>query len=169
MLQARTAISRWIGFSVLLLLSVTLQIMVFPRISILPNPMVSVAAVVCASVFAGRSGGAVCGAVCGLLCDALMPGMEAYFTVTTMAAGGVTGFLCGKYMQRAFWPAVLLGTGFICLIELFRSLFFYIAAGRAPWGALGTVALPAMLAGIACIIILYPAFRGVARIFDYGN
>ena len=165
MLQARAAIARWTGFSVLLLLSVTLQTMVFPRITAVPNPLLSVAAVVSLAVFSGVWGGAAAGAVCGLLCDALLPHIEAYFTVTTMAAGALTGFLCGKVMQRTVWSALLLGTVSVCVIELAYALFFQVAAGRVPWGAIGSVALPEMLAGILCVPVIYPLFRGVAKIF----
>ena len=164
MLQARAAVARWTGFSVLLLLSVTLQTMVFPRINAVPNPLVSVAAVVSLAVFSGVWGGAAAGAVCGLLCDALTPHIEAYFTLTTMAAGALTGFLCGKVMQRNIWSALLLGSASVGVIELFHALFFHVAAGRAPWGAIGSAALPEMLAGMLCVPAIYPLFRSVSKI-----
>ncbi|MDR0324648.1 MAG: rod shape-determining protein MreD [Oscillospiraceae bacterium] len=165
MMQTRVAVARWIAFSVLLLLSVTLQTMVFPRISAVPNPMVSVVAAVSLAMFSGVWGGMAAGAVSGMLCDALLPHIEAYYTLTTMAAGALTGFLCGKIMQRNFWSALLLCTASVCVIEMFYVLFFHVATGRAPWSAMGFVGVPEILASIVCIPVIYPAFRGVAKIF----
>ncbi|MDR0292569.1 MAG: rod shape-determining protein MreD [Oscillospiraceae bacterium] len=165
MLHTRMALFRWVCFSVLLLMSVILQTMVFPRLSGVPNPMVSVAASVSAAVFSGVPGGAAAGFACGLLCDALTPGVEAYFTLTTMAAGALTGFLCGKYLQRTFWSALLLSAASLCVIGAGYALFFQVAAGRAPWGAIVAVGLPEILGGVLCVPLVYPAFRGVAGIF----
>jgi rod shape-determining protein MreD len=165
MLQARTAIARSVGTCVLLLLAITLQIMVFPRIGALPNPMICIAAVVCTAVFAGHWSGGAAGAVCGMLCDALLPGVEAYFTVTLMAAGAVTGILCAKYLQKNFVSSFVLSAVFICAIGFFFILLFQIAPGRAPWSALWTVGLPETLAGIAATPLVYPVFRGLNRVF----
>ncbi|MCL1806746.1 MAG: rod shape-determining protein MreD [Oscillospiraceae bacterium] len=165
MMQARMAIARWIGFSVLLLLAVILQIMVFPRIYALPNPLVSVAAVGSLAVFTGVRGGAAAGFVCGLLCDALLPGVEAYFTFTMMAAGALTGLLCGKVLQRSFWPALALCAASVTLIEFFYILFFQIAARGVPFSAVISVGLPEVLASVCCLPLAYPAFRGVSRVF----
>jgi rod shape-determining protein MreD len=163
MLQARSAFARWIAFSVLLLLSVTLQTMVFPRIGALPSPMAALAAVVCAAVFSGLAGGAAAGAVCGLLCDALLH-TEAYFTITFMCAGALTGALCGKVLQKKFLPALALSAVSVVAIQFFFILF-QVFAGRAPWGAMISVGLPEVLATVLCVPLVYPPFRVAAKAF----
>ncbi|MCL2003217.1 MAG: rod shape-determining protein MreD [Oscillospiraceae bacterium] len=164
MTQARAAMARWMSFSVLLLLSVILQAMVFPRVSAVPNPMLSVAAVISLAVFSGPAGGAAAGFICGLLCDALL-GTEAYFSLTMMGAGAVTGFLCGRVLQKTFWPAFLMSSVSIFVIESAYILFFQIAARGVPLRAFVGAGLPGMLAGILCVPLVYPAFRAVAKHF----
>jgi rod shape-determining protein MreD len=166
MLDARNAIVRWIAFFVLILLAVTLQIMVFPRIGALPNPLVSLVAVVSLAVFAGTAGGAAAGFVCGLMCDALMPHTEAFFALTTMGAGALTGFLCGKYLQRNFLSALVMSAVLVISVKSAYILFFQVAAGRAPIGAYVTVGLPAMLASVLCVLFIYPLFSAVAKGFS---
>lgn len=166
MLTYRRTIAKWIGFSALSLLAVIMQIMVFPRLSAVPNPLVSVAAVISLAVFAGVPGGAAVGFICGLLCDAMLPTVEAYFALTMMATGALTGFLCGKYMQRSFWSALVLCSVCAAVIEFFFFFMFYFITGRAGWSALYQVALPEVLASILCVPLLYPLFRGIARSFS---
>jgi rod shape-determining protein MreD len=161
--QVTLSVARWIAFSVLLLLSVTLQAMVFPRIDAVPNPMVSVAAVVSLAVFTGTAAGAAAGAVCGMLCDALLHG-EAYFTLTMMGAGALTGSLCGKVLQRKFLPALALSAASACVIAFFY-IVIQVAVGRAPWGAIISVGLPEVLASIGCVPLVYPLFRAAAKYF----
>jgi rod shape-determining protein MreD len=163
-MMARFLIARWIAFSVLLLLSVTLQTMVFPRIGAIPNPMLSVVAVVSLAVFSGTAGGAAAGAVCGLLCDALLHG-EAYFTLSMMGAGALTGALCGKILQKKFLPALALTAISVCVIEFFYILY-QVAAGRAQWGAMIYVGLPEVLASVLCVPPVYLLFRTAAKHFS---
>jgi rod shape-determining protein MreD len=168
MLDTRNSIVRWIGFSVLILLAVTLQIMVFPRINALPVPLVSAAAVVSLAVFAGTAGGAASGFVCGLLCDSLLPHTEAFFALTLMGAGALTGFLCGrgKILQRGFLAALVMSAVSVIIIKSVYILFFQVAAGRAPIGAYFTAGLPSMLASIFCVPLIYPLFRLTAKGFS---
>jgi rod shape-determining protein MreD len=169
MLDTRNSILRWIGFSVLILLAVTLQIVVFPRIGALPNPLVSVAAAVSLAVFAGTAGGAAAGFACGLLCDALLPHTEAFFTLVTMGAGALTGFLCGRILQRNILSALVMSSILMAGIKLCYLLFFHIAPGRVPISAFFTVGLPSVLASILCVPLIYPLFRLVARGFGKGD
>jgi rod shape-determining protein MreD len=169
MFYVRTAIARWIGFFVLILLAVTLQIMVFPRLGALPNPLVSVVAAVSLAVFAGTAGGAAAGFVCGLLCDALLPHTEAFFALATMGAGALTGFLCGKFLQRGFLTALVMSAVSVTAIESAYFLFFQAAAGRAPAGAYLTAGLPAILASVLCVPLIYPLFRLTAQGFSGEN
>jgi rod shape-determining protein MreD len=162
-MQARIAAARWMGYSVLLLLAVVLQTMVFPRVSAVPNPKAAVMAVVCIAVFSGIAGGAAAGFLCGMLCDALL-GIEAYFTLSLMSAGAVTGALCGKVLQRSFWPALMMGAASVIVIESLYILFFQVAAGRAPMSAFISVGLPVVIASVLCVPLIYPLIRAISKL-----
>jgi len=166
MLQTRNTITRWTGFYAIILLAVTLQIMVFPRLDALPNPLVAVAAAVSLAVFAGTAGGAVSGFFCGLLCDALLPHTEAFFTLSTMGAGALTAFLCGRFLQRNIFSALVMSAVLVTGIQLVYILFFQVAPGRAPVSALFTVGFPSILATVLCVPLVYPHFRLAARGFS---
>jgi rod shape-determining protein MreD len=166
--DTRTAIARWICFFVLILIAVTLQIMVFPRIDVLPNPLVSVTAVVSLAVFAGPVGGVAAGFIGGLMCDALLPHTEAYFTLTAMGAGALTGFLCGrgKLLQKNFLSATVMTAASTVVIQSVYVLCFHVATGRAPVSAYFTAGLPVILASVLCVPFIYPLFRLVAVNFS---
>ena len=165
MLDARNAVLRWIGFSFLILLAVTLQIMVFPRIDALPTPLFSVVAVVSLAVFTGTREGAISGFACGLVCDALLPHTEGFFALTIMGVGALTGYLCGrgKFFVRNFFSALVMSSLSVIFIKSVYILFFQVAAGRAPIKAYVTIGLPVMLASILCVPLVYPLFRLAAK------
>jgi rod shape-determining protein MreD len=165
MMQNRMAVLRWLGYSVLLLLAIVLQTMVFPRIDAVPNPRLAIAAVVCIAVFSGVTGGAAAGFAGGMLCDALL-GTEAYFSLSMMAAGAVTGYLCGRVFQRAFWPAVFMSAASVVVIESAFLLFYQVAVRGIPLSAFISVGLPAVIASIVCTPPVYPLFRAVSKLGD---
>jgi rod shape-determining protein MreD len=139
--------------------------MVFPRVNAIPNPMLSVAAAVSIGVFSGLGGGAAAGFIGGLLCDALL-GTEAYFSLTMMGAGALTGSLCGRILQRAFWPALVLSSVSFIIIQSVYILFFQVLAKGAPPGAFLSVGLPEVLISVLCVPLVYPLFRAVAKQFS---
>jgi rod shape-determining protein MreD len=162
MLYARAAAVRWMGIGVLLFLAVVLQTMVFPRISVMPNAMLSIVAVVSFAVFSGLPGGAAAGFICGLLCDAIY-GTEAYFALSAMGAGALSGALCGKVLQRAFLPALALSAVSVAVIKGLYILFFQTAARGIPVSSFISVGLPVFLASIISVPLVYPLFRAVAK------
>lgn len=165
MLQARALIAKWTGFSVLLVIAVVLQTMVFPRLSAVPNPMIAVAAVVSAAAFSSPAGGAAAGFICGMVCDALL-GTEAFYSLTMMGAGAAAGTLCGKILQRAFLPVMVLSAASAAVIESVYILIFQIAVRRVPLSAYASVSLPVIAASILCVPVVYPFFRAVAKRFS---
>jgi rod shape-determining protein MreD len=127
--------------------------------------MLSVAAVVSLAVFAGMAGGAAAGFICGMLCDALL-GTEAYYTLTMMGAGVLTGALCGRMLQRAFWPAAVLSAASVAVIESAYILVYQVAVRNVPISAFFSVGLPVIVISILCVPFVYPLFRAVAKRFS---
>jgi rod shape-determining protein MreD len=165
MMQTRDAIARWMGYSVLLLISLILQIMVFPRVGAVPNPMLSVVAVVCAAVFTGTAGGAAAGFICGMICDALL-GTEAYYSLMLLGAGAMTGALCGRVLQKKFLPAVILSALSVVLISAFHLLFYLAPVRGVPVGAFVSVGLPEIFMSVLSVTLIYPLFRAVSKLFS---
>ncbi|MDR1669860.1 MAG: hypothetical protein LBR76_07875 [Oscillospiraceae bacterium] len=154
-----------ICFGVLTVLAAVLQTEALTRVPAVPNALVSVPAVVALAIFTGPVGGGAAGLICGLLCDAMTPTVEALFALTLMTAGIVTGLLCVRILQKTFWSALLITSVSAVLIEFLLFLIFYLIPGRTIWAAFLTVGLPEALAGIVCLLPLYPLFRGVSRLF----
>lgn len=153
-------------FGVLLVLAAILQTKVLTRVPFIPNPLVSVPAVVAFSIFTGPVSGGAAGLICGLLCDAMTPTVEALFALSLMAAGILTGLLCVRILQKTFWSALLVTSVTAVLTEFLLFLLFYLFPGRTVWSAFLTVGLPEALAGIICLLPLYPLFRGISRLFE---
>ncbi len=157
---------RGVCFGVLILLAAILQTRVLTRVPVIPNPLVSVPAVVALSVVTGPVAGGAAGLVCGLLCDAMTPTVEGLFALSLMAAGIITGLLCERSLQKTFWSALLMTVVTAVVTEFLLFFLFYLIPGRTVWPAFLTVGLPEALAGIVCLLPLYPLFRGVSRLFE---
>ena len=152
---------RVIAWGIYMLAALLVQNMLISRIPILGvRAMFLPAVCVAAAMLEGGTGGAVFGLVMGLFADMAFPENTVLFTVLFPVIGFFAGFAADFFLNRKFWPYMLMSLAAMLLTALAQMVLPLLSSGSAA--TLFKTAALQTLWGLPLAAAFYPWARSIA-------